>query len=249
MRRWVLLALTAAMLSGSAGCGDKEREVKFDWLTNLFRSKKTRLHEKALDKRNPQNRIEAIYEMSEESWGQEEPYLEAYAGFAKEDLYPSVRAAGVTALARSEARQYMPVILEALNDRSELVRVAAAAALVKMPDPNAVTPLTQAAMDDESADVRSTAGEGLRHFRGPDAAATLVDWLADPEFAVRYQAHESLVYLTGVDRGYETWDWPAESQGHLPQVAPRSESAWWDPWDWWGTRDEPARPTTQPANP
>ncbi|MFP4053315.1 MAG: HEAT repeat domain-containing protein [Phycisphaerae bacterium] len=245
----MLLALMAAMLGGTAGCGDQEREIEFGWLTNLFRSKKDRLHEKALDKRNPQNRIEAIYEMSEESWGRQEPYLEAYAGFAKEDLYPSVRAAGVTALARSNAREYMPVIIESLNDRSELVRTAGAAALVEMPDPNAITPLTQAAMDDESADVRSTAAEALRHYRDPDAVATLVKCLADPEFAVRYQAHESLVYITGVDRGYETWDWPAESQGHLPKVAPRSERAWWDPWDWWGTKEESPAPATQPANP
>jgi len=220
-----------------AGCG-KENRVDLTWMANLFRSKKAHYHRLAMDTQNPRNRIKAIEGMSREDWGQQGDYVKAYAGFAKNDLYPSVRAAALRALGRSQARQHLPIILDGLVDESPTVRVGAAGALVDMPDPNAVIPLSQAAMDDDHADVRTTACEALRYYRHPEGVATLVKALGDDDFAVRYKAHESLVFLTGVDRGYEQWDWPSEAQGRLTKAAPRSEKAWWDPWGWWGT-DEP----------
>jgi HEAT repeat protein len=238
VRTSVLVMFVAPLLL--AGCG-KENRVDMTWMADLFRSKKARLHRLAMDTKNPRNRIKAIEGMSREPWGQEGDYVKAYAGFAQNDLYPSVRASALRALGRSQAREQLPVILDALTDDSETVRVAAAAALIDMPDPNAVTPLTQAAIDDESVDVRATACEALRYYRHPDGVATLVKALGDDDFAVRYKAHESLVYLTGVDRGYEQWDWPSEAQGRLAETAPRPEKAWWDPWGWWGT-DEPEQP-------
>jgi HEAT repeat protein len=235
----VLVVFVSTGLLG--GCGQEQPRLDVTWMADLFRSKKSRLHRMAMDTRNPRKRIEAIDEMSREEWGQQGDYVKAYAGFAQNDLYPGVRAAALRALGRSQARQHLPVILDGLTDESPIVRVAAADALVDMPDPNAVVPLTQAALDDEDVHVRSTACEALRYYRHPDGVATLVKALGDNDYAVRYRAHESLVYLTGVDRGHNEWDWPSEAQGRLPKTAPRPEKAWWDPWGWWGT-DEPETP-------
>ena len=83
--------------------------------------------------------------------------------------------------------------------------------------------------------MRANACRALRHFPDVVTARVLADCLADKEFSVRFQAHRSLVAITGMDLGYEPRDWQKVTMGRtLPPrpVSAAPERPWWD---WFGT--------------
>lgn len=232
------LAVAAVLTTALGGCNVQETGKNVgDFFANLFRDEKPDLWRQSIDQNDPAGQRRAIREMSTHRWGQVEPYLKAYATFAKMDTDELVRAEAISALGRARSEAYAHVIIAGLSDPSPKVRLAAAKVLEDLPDPNAAQPLAEAAMSDESADVRATSAWALRHYEQPAVVRALVQCLDDNEFAVRYQAHRSLVLLSGQDLGYEKWDWRVASSGELPE-RPVRRNAWWDPLDWWGD-DEP----------
>ena len=48
----------------------------------------------------------------------------------------------------------------------------------------------------------------------------------DEDYAVRREAHESLVELVGIDRGWNRADWQEDMKKRPPH---RPARAWWDP--------------------
>ena len=225
------------------GCEDGEKWKDFTldkWIKSSFPPPPKQQVAMAFDPDDADKRREGIVMLSSHDWGLREPYLKGYADRLKEDPDPSVRCAGVRALARAGDRKYLPNIVAGLSDESASVRWDAAEALVAMPDDSAAEPLTRLALRDASVDVRASSAKAMRHYNQPEVLQALVRCLDDPSFTVRYQAHGSLVLLTGRDCGYDSTDWTQSLAGKLPARVPGWVRPWWD---WAGVTAKGAAPT------
>ena len=161
-----------------------------------------------VDPDNADRRRKGIQGLAKESWGRQEPYLKAYSLILETDSSPQVRSAAVRALGAAGDTTYLPSIVKALRrDGDASVRWDAACALDNVRGESAIEPLCGRAKSDSSVDVRISAIRALRHYRGERVKAALVECLASDDFSVRYQAHESLVAVTGRDHGYAPNKW------------------------------------------
>jgi HEAT repeat protein len=88
-------------------------------------------------------------------------------------------------------RDAVPDLIAALEDKSPEVRVVAAAALWRLPDPSAVDPLVRHLADSDPA-VREWSVQALGVIGEPRVTAAVVRLLADPVRAVRVSAVLSL---------------------------------------------------------
>jgi len=201
----------------------------------------------AFDPNDPDRRREGIIGLSQHDYGLKEPYLEGYATLLRSDRDPLVRAAAVRALGKAQDPNYLPAVTAALSDPSVTVRQDAAAALGSLTGPAATGPLCRAALEDEDKLVRAHCAQALRHYRQQPVYDTLVKCLSDPAFAVRYEAHESLVALGGTDLGYDPRAW---SRAGLPAKQAKGEARPWWRWPRAG-KSAPAgsQAGSQPANP
>jgi hypothetical protein len=199
----------------------------------------------AFDPNDADKRREGILGLSKHDWGLKEPYLKGYDALLKTDKEPLVRAAAVQALGKAKDPTYLPSVAQALYDRAEPVRVDAAIALDSLIGEPAVEHLRNRAVQDDSQDVRSAAARALRHYRREDVVRTLVDCLTDKAFAVRHEAHASLVEVVAQDLGYQAKDWLPALSRPLPAAAPKPAS-WWDRM-WQRNQTPKAPPTTAPA--
>jgi hypothetical protein len=197
----------------------------------------------AFDTEDPDQRREGIIGLSSHKWGLQEPYLKGYAAILKTDRNALVRAAAVRALGKAEDPNYLPAVAGALEDESETVRQDAGAALDGLIGPEAVEPLRKHALEDADKTVRANCARALRHYRRDDVYRGLVECLSDRSLAVRHQAHESLVALSGTDLGHEPEDWAKVSLSDVPAAeAGGTSGSWWDRF-----RRKKKAPTTQPA--
>lgn len=163
---------------------------------------------KTTDQYFPDERREGINELVDRGFGRAAPYTDQYASMAKNDPDFLVRATAVRALNRARDRRASEVFVNALNDDSDLVRLEGAKALVNMPDDKAVPGLIKLVTNpNENRDVRIAAAEALKHYRNADAARALIGQLAGREFALAWQAHNSLVRITGKDLRYDEAAW------------------------------------------
>jgi hypothetical protein len=183
-------------------------------------------------------RREAIVGLSGKEWGLKEPYLKGYAALAKSDTDPSVRSAAVTALGRGGEAKYLPEIVGALGDPSVAVRWDAARALDRVVGETAVGPLRAHLQGDTSLDVRITCAHSLRHYPTTEVVSALIAGLADSSFSLNYEAHASLVEMTGQDFGPGLAEWQAAvAAGKVKPHPVAGESPAQRPWwDWFGTQ-------------
>jgi hypothetical protein len=193
--------------------------------------------------KQPDERREGIVLISGHPWGLKEPYLQRYAELLATDPDPSVRGTAALALGRSRDVKYVQVVAGALSDASERVRWDAASALDQLVGAEAIGPLRRHAVDDQSADVRACCAKALRHYDGKEAKQTLIQCLSDEAFAVRYQAHGSLVQMTHRDLGYEPEDW-IETAGGKAAASQPSETLKRPWWDWMGVAVENSQAET-----
>ncbi|MFB3894239.1 MAG: HEAT repeat domain-containing protein, partial [Phycisphaerae bacterium] len=184
---------------------------------------------------DPDMRAQAITKLSSNNWGLTEKYLKFYALNLKSDESPVVRSAAARALGRAADAQYVPNLAAALSDPSPAVRRDAAVALDGVPADAAVGPLQKAALQDSSVDVRIAAIKALRNYRDAEVSRTLLKCLAEQPFGVSYEAHASLVFLTGQDGQYDVDDWIEILANPLPPPKPPARP-WWD---WGRTAQQP----------
>jgi len=218
------------LLSGlPLGCGEKRNSATLDAvIKKLQPTQPSALVAMAFDPDDPDRRREGVAKLSQKSWGLQEPYLKGYATLLKTDTDPLVRAAATRALGRAGDKTYLPDVIKALDDESACVRWDAAVALDNLADDSAVDPLRKHALEDASIDVRASSARALRHYRKPRVAVTLRRCLLDDRFTVRYQAHASLVALTGQDLGYEPDNWPDRAFKPEARSAKGPRRRWWD---------------------
>lgn len=229
------LLLTAA-LACAAACGCWHPNP-VDLVADIYDPPKALLNRAFLDD-SADVRREGIVEMSHRWWGLGAKALKGYARIARAGVEaPTVRGAALRAMAQAgdDAKPHVKEVLAALADRkSTHVRWDAAVALDSIPDDQAVKPLTvhvkwdsERRSGEPSPDVRTACARALRHYRKTEVVAALAVVLEDDEdYAVRREAHESLVRIVGVDRGWNTRDWQADAKT-LPALPPRKP--WWDP--------------------
>jgi len=259
--RWIVLALPLV----ASGCRDWSMKSLMSKVKGPSRKE---LVAQMFESPDPDRRREAIEEIADNDWGRREPYLKAFSLKAtdrQED--DTVRCAALRALARAGEKGYVGPVVQTLRDASPVVRGDAAVALDSLPDGRAVAPLRRAAVSDPATDVRVAAAKALRHHRRKDVLETLLACLDDPEFAVRFQAGESLSELTGEQGGSDAEKWakilsgkpdpfarPADRERRWydrfrirrrprPTTAPTDQRPWWD---WLGVTKKKT-PATQPA--
>lgn len=203
---------------------------------------------------NPDVRREGIVELSHRWGGHLPKRMNWYARMAAaQSEEPTVRSVALRALAQAgpDAKPHIGAIVLALDDgrlRDDKgrplvpeqwrdvrvdVRWDAAVALDSVPADEALPGLSmhvkwdrQRQEGEPSPDVRVACARALRHYRTTDVVAKLAEVLdEDEDYAVRREAHESLVELVGIDRGWDGKDWHADTKKLPP---PRPKKPWWD---------------------
>ncbi len=215
------------LLSGCKGDADRESFSLNKVIKDMYGPSGKELADMALDPNDPDRRREGVSKLSSKSWGRKEPYLTVYATLLRRDKDASVRSAAARALGLAGDVKYMPDLAAALTDEVEAVRWDAAVAIGQMPGEEGVAPLKGAAVGDTSPDVRMAAVKSLGKHRRKDVLATLTKCLDDPSFGVRFEAHEAMVAITGVDRGYEVSDWEKFVASFDPNAELPGESRQW----------------------
>ena len=206
--RATFLFLCIMLLAGS-GCAQIEKTAEFGrQVVDALSARPRKSAVKTTDRYFPDERREGINELVDRGFGRSAPYTDQYAQMAKNDPDFLVRATAVRALNRARNRQASEVYLNALNDESEVVRLEGAKALVNMPDDKAVSGLIKLVTNpNENRDVRIAAAEAMKHYRSADAARALIGQLSGREFGLAWQAHNSLVRITGKDLRYDEAAW------------------------------------------
>jgi hypothetical protein len=160
------------------------------------------------DPHSPDNRRTGINDLLTYKFTKAPPYTVRYRQISAFDQDAMVRATALRASNRSRDIVATPIFVAALSDKSELVRLEAAKALVHLPDPAAERPLMRVLADpNENLDVRLAAADALKHYRDLPNARALAESLDDKDFSIVWQARRSLVYLTGRDFGYDDGAW------------------------------------------
>jgi HEAT repeat protein len=190
-------------------CGGCETDFSRN-LTGKF-SGKTPLAaaEEMQNKFSPEQRRNGINQLSDRDFGRKPPYTIRYQQIAQFDTDWLVRATAIRALNRSRDASATPIFIKALGDDIPLIRIEAAKALANIPDANAIVPLVKHVSDNnEDRDVRIWCAQALRHYpKNLDVARTLAMQLTVREFGIAWQAHQSLVNLTGKDLKYDETAW------------------------------------------
>jgi hypothetical protein len=159
----------------------------------------------------PDDRREGIVFLADHDYGRRPPYTDRYKQIAQMDPDYTVRASAVRSLNRARDASATPIFIGALNDKSDLVRLEAAKALANIPDPQAIGPLQQKLSDmNENKDVRIAAAHALRHYKNPNVERALIAALPAREFAIAWQARQSLIAMTGADFRYDPAAWTAQ---------------------------------------
>jgi hypothetical protein len=163
---------------------------------------------KMLDENSADNRREGTLRLADFPFARTGPSLKVYAHQATDPDY-TVRAAGLRALNRARASGYTTLFSKSLEDDQALVKLEAADALSNIPDPAAARTLIDHLQNDVYRDVRIACADSLRNYHTAEVTQALVGVLGDKDFAVAWQARQSLALLTGQDFRYNQQGWLA----------------------------------------
>ena len=133
---------------------------------------------------------------------------------AQHDGDPMVRATAIRIANRGRDALARPIFVKGLTDPNEWVRLESAKALANVPDANAADLLVNILNNrEETREIRIAAADALKHYRTLAAVRALSGDLDDKNFAIGWQARQSLRYLTDRDYGYNGGAWLAYFTG------------------------------------
>lgn len=156
----------------------------------------------------PDERRRGIYATVEPVAGRVPPYTERYAQLAQLDTDTTVRVAAIRALNISRDKTATDAFIRALSDPNVTIRLEGAKALGNVPDEKAVPALIKVMNSTaEDKDVRVAAARALVFYRRLDVGRALIGVLQDKDFAVSWQARQTLMFLTGKDYRYSESAW------------------------------------------
>jgi HEAT repeat protein len=224
---WWVVCVMGLSLVGCTGPGP------IAYMRDLVGPRRNEIARKVFDSEDADVRRETMVEMSKRPWGLSGATLRVYALVARTPSEePTVRSVAIRALGRAgaEAEPYIDDILLALGDGVDDLRWDAAVALDSVVADAAVEGLCLRAVHDTSVDVRGACARALRHYRRTDAASALIDAMRDSDFAVRRQAHASLVEIVGRDLGPDASHWASVAKKIPPveQAKVLGRRPWWD---------------------
>lgn len=232
-----MLILSAGMFCGCSGGSDGENFTLQESVESLFTGKDpNQLVNQAFYSPDPDMQRQAIDELVKDPAGLAEPYLKGYASLLKYQLklkndgrHQTLISSTVRALGKAGDTTYAPDVLAASKDENPVVRADVAVALGNLKTDPAFGVLRKMAVSDHDTQVRMNACNSLANFYRPESVHTLTEAMRDEDFAVRFQANQSLVKLTGKDMGPNAADWAGVK---LPETQPttRPEKPWWKFW-------------------
>lgn len=156
----------------------------------------------------PDERRRGIADMASHDYGRRMPYTERYQQMAQLDPDWLVRKTAIRALNYSRDESAKAIYRSALTDENSAIRLEGAKALANVPDEQSIPSLMRMVSNtNEDKDVRVAAAMALAQYRRLDVGRTLVGVLQDRDFAVSWQARQSLMYLTQKDHRYDEGAW------------------------------------------
>lgn len=213
-------ASAASAGSGRSADFDEDAGVFDDLLAGLFASfaeDRAELIRGAALSDDADTRQAATRAIAAADWGGL-PSLLALYRLQLRDPDPTVRAAGVGALALHGDAGDVPAVAAQLREPDAFLRWEAAKALRFLSGEAAVPPLLDAVLGDEDVGTRVAAAEALARHRRRDVFEALRTALVDTDFAVAAAARESLKTLTGRDAGAEPDAWGELSNQLGPEL-------------------------------
>lgn len=165
----------------------------------------------ATDPYSAENRYKGTTLLSNADFGGGDVYLDLYID-GSDDPDPSVRAASIRALGRHGDPVHAPLLIRALGDSDDFVRVEAARALQRVHSEAAIDPLIAHIDEDREPDidVRAAAADALGQYRQTRVVLALISALRDSRLAVNDRVQHALTTLTGqnFDLDRRAWlDW------------------------------------------
>ena len=249
MRMPAKTCLLSVVILSVCGCGGKIEDagIKVKGFFGMFSGPHPKvLARYAFDETvDPDTRREAIIKLSSYDWGLNETYLKTYDAILWLEMgpeggqrHPGLMSATIGALGRGGNPKYIPALVLALKlALSPQVRWDAAIALDNVTGDKAIPQLCKSSdpAEEASVDVRVACCRALRHYRRQNVIDTLISRLqSHEEFAVRYQAHETLVELCGRDLGTDYVHWAGWKLKNLPPVETKEKKkkSMWNPLNW-----------------
>lgn len=164
-----------------------------------------------LDSNDANRRRAAILDYAQSIGARDEGIRKAYRVMAQYDNDPLVRAAAVRAIniTRDTDPDAGAVIIKALKDGHDAVRLEASKAIANLPQ-QGVAPQLVSILNDEKQplDLRIASADALRHYRSPESARALIRQLGQTSnFALSWQSRRSLFLMTGKDFRYSEAAW------------------------------------------
>jgi hypothetical protein len=159
------------------------------------------------DSRSPDHRRIGMMKLITYRFARKEPYTKRYAQIASDPVDYTVRAAAIRALNYSRSRVDVGAFMAGLEDPEATIRLEAAKALANIPIDNSAPKLADHLTADVNKDVRIASADALRNFKTLEVARQLTGVLGDRDFAVAWQARQSLILMTGRDFRYDDSAW------------------------------------------
>jgi len=149
-----------------------------------------------LDSKDPYERYLGALEASEESDAESLKRIEALL----KDPDPLARTGAVVALTKRQPRPpgALAQLIGMLGDADSSVRIEAIRSLADFKEPSSVEPIVKVLAFDAAVEARRVAALELGVFPdSPSLRTALLEAFSDPAAGVAYNAHRSLVRLTG----------------------------------------------------
>jgi HEAT repeat protein len=220
-RKILAICALAIVVIGTGGCA-KGRPTSRIWTP----AQAEQLLMDALQSDSPDERRRAIARVADSKYGDSDVSVRTMSLVVRTDTSQAVRRMAARGLGQSrKAAAFEPLlqVLDAPNHAQEVrdpdaalrrACIEAVDQLVQAGVPHdgeeELIPLAaQAMLTDADRGVRIAAARLLRQFQHPDALDALIEVLRVPEFALAYEAEQSLIALTGQTHNRRHADWRA----------------------------------------
>ncbi len=249
-RRILAVCALAIMPVFTSGCAKGQRKSRI-WT----QAQAERLLMEALQSESPDERRRAIERVADSKYGDSDVSVQTLSLIVRTDTSQVVRRVAARGLGQSRHASAFESLLQVLDapNHAQDVREPDAALrracleavdlLVQAGAPHdnesqLVRLMSQVMLTDADRGVRIAAAQLLRRFHHPDALDALIEVLRVPEFAVAYEAEQSLIVLTGRthNRRYDAWrmwreeaDDPFANAGQTPPelAGDAQDRRWW----------------------
>lgn len=252
------LGLAAALaFAGGSGCDTVGQDLS-DISKNFIPKTPGEAARDSMDPYDADKRREGTTLLANAPWGGAPAYLSAYRDKVDNERDPIVKAAAIRALGRHGEPSDAIRILPHLAHENVQVRWEAAKALQRLHNEIVVPDLLKTlANDAEHSDVRIAAAVALGQYPEDRVFQGLIAGINARELAVNMASKNSLVTLTGVDRGLDAAEWLtwynglakpqdafAHQQEYLYPTYSRDDTIW-EKMAFWSHRnfETPAPPT------